>query len=237
MNLLKSSLLLLSVLFIMTVSAEAAETKDLSTITVQGASTLEVTPDQAVISIGITNSAPSVSAVQTANAKVASLVQEKLLDAGITKEKIRTTQYSISPIYTNATDNTKPPTITGYQADNTISVTIDDITAIGTIIDTAAGAGANQISGIQFEKKDELKLKQTVLQNSVQEASAKAEALAKALNKQIVRVISVNENGVSVQSPSHNTRYEMSLKAVGATPIQPGCIQVHGTVTIVFEIQ
>jgi uncharacterized protein YggE len=29
----------------------------------------------------------------------------------------------------------------------------------------------------------------------------------------------------------------MSLKAAGATPIQPGSIQVHGTVTIVFEIQ
>lgn len=233
----KLILFLFSALLLTTISAKAAEVQPISTITVQGASTLEVIPDQARISIGVTSSASTVNDAQAANTEAASRVLQKLFAQGIAKEKIRTAQYSISPIYTNDSENTsKPPAITSYQVNNTIEVTLDDIASIGTVIDAAAIAGANQISGIYFQKKDEQNLKQIVLKGAVQDATAKAEAIASALNKQIVRVITVSENGISVQTPNRNSRYEMSLKAA-ATPIQPGSIEAHGMVSIVFEIE
>jgi uncharacterized protein YggE len=236
MKKLKLSLFLLGALLIMTACAEAAEIQTASTITVQGASTLEVTPDQAVITLGITNSATTVNEAQTTNAQTASQIEQRLLLAGIHKENLRTAQYSVSPLYTNDHDN-KPAAISGYQVNNMLEVTVDDISTIGAIIDAATSAGANQILNIHFTKKDELLLKQTVLKKAVQEATAKAEAIAQAVNKQIVRIVAINENGLSLQSPSRNTYYDMSLKAAAGTPIQPGSLQMHGTVTIVWEIQ
>lgn len=237
MKFVKLSFFLLGALMLMTPVAKAQENQVVSTITVQGASTLEVVPDQAAVSIGVTNSAPTVNEAQEANAKAAALIEQKLLQSGIHKDKLRTAQYSISPLYTNDQDNAKTPVISGYQASNIVEVTVEDISSVGTIIDAAASAGANQISGIHFTKKDELELKQTVLKNAVTEAAAKAEAIAKAVNKQITRIVTITENGVSVQSPGHSTLYDMSLKRAAVTPIQPGKIEIQGSVTIIFEIQ
>lgn len=236
-----SKLLLITLLFLLTtgfMEGKAAASQPISTITVQGTGQFDVTPDQAEVSISVISTAPTANEAQNDNAKLADNVQKKLLYMNIAKDNIRTAQYSVYPIYNNETDRSnKTPTITGYRITNTITATIDDITTVGNIIDAALSAGANQISGVHFRKKDELQLKQAVLQAAVKEATAKAEAIANALNKHLATPISVSESGVSVQAPEFQRYLVKSADMAANTPITPGTIQVQGSVNVVFEME
>ncbi len=59
-----------------------------STITVQGSSSLSATPDQATIMIGIVTSAPTANIAEQQNADIATNIQNKLIDLGIDQDKI-----------------------------------------------------------------------------------------------------------------------------------------------------
>ncbi len=59
--------------------------------------------------------------------------------------EVKTSGYSLQPqrVY----KENQPPTITGYEARNTVTVTMSDLTKVGTVIDAAAQAGSNDVSG------------------------------------------------------------------------------------------
>ncbi len=235
---LRNILVLICTMMLVSASAYAKDSVNaaVSTVTVQGTAHMEVVPDQAIISIGVTTSASTATDAQADNARITTAVQQKLLALGISQDKLHTSQYSLYPLYNESDKNNKMPAVIGYKVNNTVIVTLDDVSMAGKVIDTALGAGANEISGVSFKKKDELQLKQTVLQSAVKEATAKAEAIASALDKHIVKVLEVNENGISMQSPE-NQRYLLKADAAVGTPIQPGNIQVNGSVNLVVEIQ
>jgi uncharacterized protein len=230
-------ILTLCLLVTLPISAQAREITNQSpnTLTVQGAAHLDVLPDQAVVTVGVVSTGQTAAEARQDNATTALAIQQKLLSLGISKDKIHTSQYTFNPIYSNDSEKsgTKAPTIIGYRVNNTIMVTSEDIEAIGTIIDISLAAGANQISSIRFQKKDELQLKQTLLQDAVKDGIAKAEAIAAALGKHIGQPLTVTEGGVSVQA---SELQRALFKADSATPIAAGTVQVSGSVGIVFEL-
>ena len=235
-----STLLIFCLLMLCSLNAQAKEitaTSPVSTVTVQGSSQFDVAPDQAVLTVGVMTAGETTAEARQENAVIATTIQQKIGELGISNDKIQTSQYVVTPVYSSNNDRTsaKPPAIIGYRITNTVKISIDDIAMLGNVIDTALAAGANQISGIHFYKKNELQLKQAVLQGAVREATAKAEAIAAALGKRLGQPVTVNEGGVYVQAPEFQ---RMSLKAdiAAATPITPGTIQLSGSVNIVFEL-
>lgn len=211
-------------------------TPKISTITVQGNGSSSATPDQATITIGIVTSASTANIAEQQNADIATNIQNKLIDLGIDQDKISTTRYTFYPTYDN--EKYKTNEIVAYNVNNTVSATITDLTKIGNIIDASIQAGANTINSIDFTIKNDKLIKQNALQSAVKDAKSKAEVIAKALDKHIVNVLTVNENGTSIES--HNFS-RLSLKAASAdsisTPITPGTTNVNANVEIVFEIQ
>jgi len=206
-------------------------------VTVQGSAHLDVIPDQAMVTIGVVTTTPTATEARQDNATITLSIQQKLLGLGIAKDNIRTSQYTFNPVYSNDTDRSglKAPVITGYRVNNTVTVLTDDIDGVGTVIDTALAAGANQISGIRFQKKAEEQMKQAVLQGAVHEATTKAEAIATALGKRLGQPLTVTENGVFVQAPEFG-RVLFKADAASATPVAAGTVQVNGSVSIVFEL-
>ncbi|KYZ77000.1 hypothetical protein AXX12_02325 [Anaerosporomusa subterranea] len=220
--------------FFCIVSPVQAASAVVPTVAVQGSSQVEAIPDQAQINLGVVTTGKTAEEAQLENSVLANAVQAKLFAMGLAESKLQTTQYAVYPIHNEAKDQ-KAPQIIGYRVSHTLTVTADDLSKIGALIDNALAAGANQILGISFKKRDDTQLKTQALQEAVKEATAKAEAIVAASGKKLGRIVSMQENGVSIHLPEFTQRY--MLKADGAsTPIMPGSIRVNGTVSIVFEI-
>lgn len=235
MRLSRMIMLAMLITFVAMPFAHAKEAKEPATITVQGNSQLDVAPDVAYIQLAVVTDAVTVSEAQKENAAVANKVYARLAAAGIEKDYIKTTQYSVVPLYQQ--DDGKHndvPIIRGYQIVNGFQVTVSPDRA-GEIIDLALRAGINQVQTVRFGKKDEAGSKNTALQMAVRDALGKAEAIAAALGKRISRVQTVNESGVYLQTPEL-ARYSKALDSA-STPISPGYVHLNANVQLVLEME
>ncbi|MBP2638082.1 MAG: 26 kDa periplasmic immunogenic protein [Firmicutes bacterium] len=219
-------------------TALASETNPKVTeVQVSGSFQEEVAPDIAYINLGTVTEAETVAAAQAKNAAVSEAVRQQVEDLGIKAEYIKTANYSVTPLYKNDDNGRRTPTIRGYQITNSITVTTSPNKA-GEVIDTALAAGANQVNSVRFGKKDETGVRNAVIAQAVRDALSKADAIAAALNKQVVRVKTVNENGVSFHSPEVNTRlFKASLDSQVSTPISAGLIELSANVQVIVELE
>lgn len=215
----------------------AAQDDGFRTIAVQGRGASSGAPDQATIEIGITTPAKTAREAQRENARVAKSVQDHLLALGIKQDKLHTARYIFHPVYSN--EKNKENEITGYQVNNTVVVTVDDLSLLGAVIDSSIHNGANTIDSIHFTKKNNQSVKQEALQAAAKDAKEKARVIAEALNQRVVGIVRVNENGISLESRSMGN-YVMDSSAAGVaqkTPLQAGTVNVTANVEIIFEIQ
>ena len=116
-----------------------------------------------------------------------------------------------------------------------MQVTLNDLSRVGRAIDAATASGANRIQALRFELKDELAARARALREAAVHARSKADALASALNLQIVRVLSLSEAG----GPVVPMREAMLARAAAdtATPIEPGTVEIRATVNLVVEVR
>ena len=218
-------------------TALAAEVSTATEVQVSGTYQEEIAPDVVYINLGTLTEADTVGAAQSKNAEISSNVQQQLERIGIKTEHIKTSQYTVTPLYKNE-DNRRNYVIKGYQATNSITVTTTPDKA-GEVIDTALNAGCNQVNHLQFGKKDDDVVKNAALAQAVRNGLNKANAIASTLNKRVVRIKTITESGISVQNPETSNRM-YSLKAVGdaapATPISAGLLKLNATIHLVVEL-
>jgi len=145
----------------------------------------------------------------------------------------------LTPVYApRSPESRDAPRIVAYNASNTVTVRLDDLSLVGPVIDAGLKAGANQLEGVQFGLRNELPSRQQALKQAVSEARGKAEAMAEALRVNLGDVLEVSEG------PSISPRFEAPLsgrvfaaaQADVATPVSPGQLDVTATVTIRYRI-
>ena len=203
-------------------------------ISVSGQGRADVAPDMAVVNIGIVTTGKTAQLAQAENARVASHVTAALGQLGIFSKDIQT-HYTMSPVYEKG-DYRKA---VGYRANNTVTVTVNDVAKAGQIIDAALSSGATDVNGLSFGLKDAKSVRNTALQMAVQDARSKADAIAAALGVKIVGIQNVKEDG------GNFARYEVAnarlAKLDGAamadTPVNAGTVEVNAEVHIDFQIQ
>lgn len=218
-------------------TALAAEVPSATEVQVSGVYQEEISPDVVYINLGTLTEADTVGAAQSKNAEISSHVQQQLERIGIKTEHIKTSQYTVTPLYKND-DSRHNYVIKGYQVTNSITVTTTPDKA-GEAIDIALAAGCNQVNHLQFGKKDDDAVKNAALAQAVRNGLNKANAIASALNKRVVRIKTITESGISVQNPdSSNQMYRMKALAEAAppTPISAGLLKLNATVHLVVEL-
>ena len=117
-------------------------------VMVAGDSIVQAQPDTAIISIAVVTQNKSAISAQQENAAKTDAVVRALKAAAGTGAEVKTSGYSLQPqrVY----KENQPPTISGYEARNSVTVTLGDLTKVGSVIDAAAQAGANDFSNIAF---------------------------------------------------------------------------------------
>lgn len=204
------------------------------TIRVSGEATVTAKPDQAEINIGVVTQAATGQGAATQNAQKQDAVLSELRKLLGASADIQTISYSLSPNYRYPKEGGQP-TIAGYTASNIVQVKTNDLSQVGKVIDITTQSGANTIQSLRFTLKDEQVVRSQALREAAIKARAKADALASALGLKIVRVLHVEEGGVSMPIPM-NVRTLSAEANVAQTPVEAGTIDVHATVTLTVEI-
>ncbi|HEX7183891.1 MAG TPA: SIMPL domain-containing protein [Thermoanaerobaculia bacterium] len=210
-------------------------------LTVSGSGDARVAPDEATVRLGVFAQAETARAAQDQVSRTAGAILEAIRRLGVPAEQIQTSELSLSPVYGQERPDPQgiqEPRIVGYQASNIVEVRLDRLDRVGPVIDAGLGAGANRLDGVFFGLRDDEKARAEALTRAVQEARAKADALARALKVRIVRVVEVAEGGISVSPPPFlkGRMASMEMAQSADTPVSTGQVGVSASVTIRYEI-
>jgi hypothetical protein len=207
------------------------------TIIVTGEGEVFAKPDQARMTAAVVTQAPTAQQAAEENAAAMTRVMSAVSMLGIPPNRIQTSNYSIQPQYAAlSTGNIAGQrSITGYQAVNQVTVTIDDLSRVSTVTDTLVHSGANQVGGISFSIADPKPLTERARTAAVNDATAKARTLATAAGVRLGPPLNIQEGpGVIRPGPFAAVR---ALEAVPATPVAIGEEPIIVGVTMTFAIQ
>jgi uncharacterized protein YggE len=189
-----------------------------------------VTPDRAMIQIGVHSRASTAAAAGAENARRQKAVIDTLKALGLTRDQISTANYNVWP-ETQPTSPTNPtPRVVAYNVTNTVRVDVRRIDDVGKLIDASLAKGANEISSLQFTSSKADSARRAALAIAVADARADAEALARAAGGTLGALIELSTASTPVRPIMFDARMEMAAKAV-PTPIEPGEQAINATVT------
>ena len=198
-------------------------------------------PDQVTLQFGVTSEHPTADgALNQANTSVQGVLA-KLDELGVPRSEVQTSAVNLMPIRDRPGQPPSPDGqpqadgpvhITAYRATNVLTVRLTDLSRVGAVIDNTVAAGANQIMGVQFGLGDPGALRVNALQDAVQDARTKAQAIAGPLGLHVGDVVDVQEVGDPGQ-PQPTAAYQ---PAVASTPIEPGQMQIEAQVEVTFDI-
>ena len=231
--LLSTNLFTLFILGIAQVAAQDSIDKLPPSIRTSGEAVVTAKPDRANIDIGVVTQAATSQAAVAQNAQKLEATLARLRQLLGSSADIKTISYNVSPTYRYPKEGGEP-TITGYTAQNIVRITLDDLTKVGNVIDTATQSGANRVQNLQFTLKDEATVQAQALRLAAVQARSKAQTLATALGLQIRRVLSVVESGSPI-IPVRDVAYARVAEA-SQTPIEPGTIEVRASVSYTVEV-
>jgi uncharacterized protein len=154
-----------------------------------------------------------------------------------TGAEVKTSGYSLQPqrVY----KENQPPTIVGYEARNSVTVTTSELNKVGTIIDAASQAGSNEIAGIAFTLRQDRPARDRALSEATREAVSKAQVIAQALGGKVVRIVEVQEEGFQQRPPVpvYQTESFAMARDKVATPIEVGSLDITSRVQLIAEVE
>lgn len=162
-------------------------------IQVSGAAVVNVTPDRALIKLGVQSNGRSAKEAQAKNSATIQRVVKALKSLGIESKDIATDWYVIEPLYEDY-DSLR---IKGYRIYNIIEITMRDVIKANDAIVAAFQSGANQVVDVQFYTSELRKYRDQARDLAMQAAKEKAEALTGAAGAQVGCVLNISENTYS----------------------------------------
>jgi uncharacterized protein len=212
-------------------------------ISVSGTGTVSAMPDQGQISFTVREMDALAANAVSRQAAIMDKVLAALEAGGISKEDITTSGYSLNPVY-NYTDGKEyyypPPTsneIIGYEAVQSIQVTVNDLPRIGSVLDKIVQAGVKQIDYITFSFKDATyaNLRAEAYKKAVGDARGQADAIVGATGGFIIGIASMSTNYWGPIYAEGRPASGGAVTTTITTPVVPsGSITVTANVNIVY---
>ena len=212
--------------------------QDVRTLSVSGSGEAFLAPDIAYIYIGVhTENTTAAEAVAENTTQTEELIQA-IRDFGIEEKDIRTTNFSIYPMDRFDPSTGQPSGEKTYAVDNTVYITVRDLTTLGDLLDTAVQAGANTVNSVQFDVADKDEALQQARAEAVKDAEAQAQALAQAAGLSLGEIQSI-----SFFDAQPYPLFEgkggggFAADAAAAVPIQPGQLTFTVSVTVSYALK
>jgi uncharacterized protein YggE len=229
--------------------------KPSNTISVSADGKVTATPDLATVDLGVMTQASTATDAKNQNDTKVNQIIAFVKQQGIAAADIQTQQLNLYPqqsygggvMVPGGAPTTAPsaPTITGYQAQQTVEVKVrgvdKDQSVLEKVLDGAVNNGANEVDGVNFGFANPDSLQQQAEDTAIANAKVKAQALAQAAGLSLGKVVSVSESGNSFPQPmpyALNSSMALGGAAKSVAPdIQPGSQDITETMSVTFEVK
>ena len=198
-------------------------------VTASGEATAE--PDRATIRVAVTATGDSSAVVRDDLAAADESLRAALTDWGVDEDDIRTDQYDVRESY----ETRENPNRTTYQGVHRYAVTIDDVDAVGEVIDVAVDAGANEVQRIEFglSEEREREVRAAAIENAMANADDDAAVLANASGLEVTGAyrVSTADSGVT---PYRVAETADASGGAASTGIETGDVTVRVNVNVLY---
>lgn len=195
-------------------------------IKVVGKNEIKVTPDTAIVCLGVSTTNSSSEVASKENLEIMQKVIDSLKDFNINENSIITKDFYIQERQPN-----RNSTFSGYQVYNTVEFTTNELDELSEIIKTASENGANVFNGITFKLSDFSEAYNQALNNAIMDAQTKLEQLN--LNLEDYKITEIVEEYCY---NSLNSYYNADLlRSTNSKEFNVGEISINAQVRVTFE--
>lgn len=204
-------------------------------VNVSGEGKVKVTPDEAMITIGVENAGADAAEVKKKNDATVDAVIKYLKNA-----KIPAQDYQTNRVYLNRNYDYNKKKY-NYVASQTIVIHLKDLSKYDSLMMGLVDAGINKIQGVEFKSSKITQYESEARIKAVQAARLKADDYAKALGQKVGKAVVVNDNSQTVYPMAmRNMQYDMAM-AESAPQMKEtlaiGEIEVQANVSISFALE
>ncbi|HMD88379.1 MAG TPA: SIMPL domain-containing protein [Anaerolineaceae bacterium] len=208
----------------------AAPTRQIS---VTGTGKVFITPDVAYVNIGVHSEADTVTAALAQNNDQAQGVSTALKNLGVDAKDIQTSAFNVYPQQQNGPNGNVEKTV--YVVDNTVYVTVRDLSKLGQLLDAVTKAGANSINGIQFDASNKSQALAQAREMAIQDARTQADELTKAAGVTLGPIDTISLSSGNQPQPMFAAPAAMSAGA--NVPVSAGQLEISIDASITYEIK
>ncbi|AUH34836.1 SIMPL domain-containing protein [Paracoccus tegillarcae] len=205
-------------------------------ISVTGEGEALTQPDIATINLGVTTQADTAAAAMEQNSAQQTAVFEALAEAGIEGRDIQTSGLNLTPV-TDYSREGQPPQVSGYRAQNMVTVRVRDLDSLGATLDTLVTAGTNEINGITFGRDDSDQVQDDARRDAVADARHRAEIMAEAAGLTLGPVLTMRDV-VYGTTPPEPRMMRQAMDAAGAqsVPVAGGEMAMQASIEMQFAL-
>ncbi len=228
---------------------------DRRVVTVSGTGEVRGDPDRALLEFEIQARADSASAVRDDVSGRADAVRAALLETGLAEDDVTTSRFRIRErvdrrrLRDADVDPDSPEArerFRFYRGTHSMEVELDDVDAVGSTIDTAVDAGADEVDRVTFTLSDAKRtdLREEALREAVTSAREKADAIAEEVDGEIVEatVVDASRGRVAPVERSGDAALQATpTPAPGggsrSTGVEPGDVTVGVDVDVRYAME
>ncbi len=206
------------------------------TVTASGEGRVEVAPDLAWLSFGVSARQPTVAAARDEVARGVARLITLARQQGLKDEHIATAALSVSPEF-DWHPETRERRLLGYVVSRQVTLRLADLAKLGELTEQALGLGVTDASPARFDTSRRAELENEALAAAARDARSRAEVMAKALGATVGAALRI-EAGGSGMAPQPVMRMAMAEAdaMTGAETYQAGLIRVTASVTASFAL-
>ncbi len=182
---MKKSLLAMFISTSLILATPFVEASELSFAHVEtvGVSELAVQADMAEINVEVSVKELTAKAAKASSDNAVAKFITRLEKAGIAKDKIQSANLNLQPQYRY--EKNKPAELIGYSANRRVTVTVDELSRLNEILDSALEEGINRVNNIALKTSKEAEYMNRARTEAISDAKQKAKLLAEGFDEEL----------------------------------------------------
>jgi uncharacterized protein YggE len=230
---MKKIFLILAAFLALTLQAQEQK-NSVPQISVTGEGKIKIVPDQAVVSISFQNSGKDAKEVKMLNDEVVDKVIKFLKKSGVPATDYKTNNVSLYKSY----DYEKKKH--NFQANQSLSITLKDLTKYDEIMMGLNDAGVNSIQGVEFKSSKMEDYERDARKKAMVNAKQKAQDYVSVLGQKVGKALLITDNSQSYYPQPMYKGNMMAMANDGGAQRETlaiGELEINTNVSVTFALE